>query len=181
MDTSPGRGSTFTVSLPMVDPASACGLEESPGESAADLCGKETVMVVEDEELVRAILCETLAERGYRVLEGRNPEHALELVRACRQPIQLLLTDIVMPRMNGRDLAEKVSLQQILATWGRASTHRSGLHRLRFQAWWSGRADRQGGQSGPVRSWELNAPPSGRWQAKKAYPSVRDKQLALVG
>jgi DNA-binding response OmpR family regulator len=63
---------------------------------------------VEDEELVRAILCETLTEAGYTVIQGRNAEHALALVLAHRQPVHLLLTDIVMPRMNGCELAGKI-------------------------------------------------------------------------
>ena len=61
------------------------------------------------EELVRAVLCEALNERGYTVLEGRTPERALESLQGGRA-IDLLVTDLVMPRMNGRELAAKVRL-----------------------------------------------------------------------
>jgi CheY-like chemotaxis protein len=108
VESEPGFGSTFTVRLPMVDPASACSADASDRGAAADGRGKETVLVVEDEELVRTIVCETLVEHGYTVIEGRDPEHALALVRAYSKPVQLLLTDIVMPRMNGCELTQQV-------------------------------------------------------------------------
>jgi two-component system, cell cycle sensor histidine kinase and response regulator CckA len=77
-----------------------------------DLTGSETVLLVEDELAIRAIAAAFLKEAGYRVLEAANPEDALTIVKAHGDGISLLLTDVVMPGMNGRQLAEKICAQR---------------------------------------------------------------------
>jgi CheY-like chemotaxis protein len=68
----------------------------------------ETILVVEDEELLRTIIQETLAEQGYRVLTAASPADAMVLSRTHLGEIDLLLTDVIMPGMNGRALAERL-------------------------------------------------------------------------
>ncbi len=106
VDTGPGRGTAFAIYLPLLDAAvqpSGAGPAGRPCEHA----GGESILVVEDEKLVRTIVCETLQERGYRVVEANNPEHAVTLAEENPQ-LDLLVTDMVMPRINGHDLAVKI-------------------------------------------------------------------------
>jgi two-component system, cell cycle sensor histidine kinase and response regulator CckA len=109
VDTSPGKGSTFTIYFPLVA-ASAQTVAAEPECEMPARQGRETLLIVEDEELVRTVLTETMAERGYTVLEAGTPDQALELLSHGGHAIQLLVTDLVMPRMNGRQLAEKIRL-----------------------------------------------------------------------
>jgi CheY-like chemotaxis protein len=103
----PGQGTTFKIHLPRVDQAPE-RLSSRPGQAAAGQ-GTETVPLVEDEAPLRALLREVLESLGYRVLEaGLGPE-ALRIGREHRGPIHLLLTDLVMPRMTGRELADRLS------------------------------------------------------------------------
>ncbi|MEI7894236.1 MAG: response regulator, partial [Myxococcales bacterium] len=69
------------------------------------------VVVVEDEPLVRAFVRRTLTSSGYRVFEAPDGQHALALVQALADPVDLLITDVVMPGLNGKELAER------LVTW----------------------------------------------------------------
>jgi CheY-like chemotaxis protein len=101
-----GIGTTFYVYLPRVEdrieelgPAPAQELEKG---------GCETVLLVEDEESVRELVRVTLVSRGYRVLEAENGECGLRLAEESKTPIDLLVTDVVMPGMGGRELAKKI-------------------------------------------------------------------------
>ncbi|MGA3074660.1 MAG: response regulator [Bryobacteraceae bacterium] len=69
---------------------------------------KETILVVEDGDAVRNLVCVMLVENGYRVLEARDGHHALRVSEARPEPIQLVLTDVVMPNMKGAELAERL-------------------------------------------------------------------------
>jgi two-component system, cell cycle sensor histidine kinase and response regulator CckA len=98
----PGRGTTFTVYLPATAETPAGGDAAAAGPVPA---GDATILLAEDEEAVRRLIKRLLVADGYRVLEAANGEHALEVAGAWEGPIDLLLTDLIMPRMNGRDLA----------------------------------------------------------------------------
>jgi PAS domain S-box-containing protein len=100
----PGVGSTFTIYLP----AHAADAEAAatPPALPAVHGGSETVLLVEDEDLVRQLTREILRRNGYRVLEACDGMAALALLREHTGPIDLLLTDVVMPRMSGHELVE---------------------------------------------------------------------------
>jgi PAS domain S-box-containing protein len=101
----PGKGTTFDVFLPVAND------EPDPvaGESAFPAArGTETILLVEDEAGVRGLARVALAANGYAVLEAECAEKALTLVGAHTGPLDLLVTDVVMPRMSGRELAEKL-------------------------------------------------------------------------
>jgi two-component system, cell cycle sensor histidine kinase and response regulator CckA len=101
--TEPGAGTTFYVYLPRVEDAAE---ESSPVKtSQSDAGGCETILLVEDEESVRELVRLTLTARGYKVLEAENGEAGLRVAEGCKQPIDILITDVVMPGMGGRELA----------------------------------------------------------------------------
>jgi CheY-like chemotaxis protein len=101
-----GVGTTMKLYLPCVaEPATAV----RPRAPQANLeRGTETILLVEDEAQVRAIVARMLAAQGYTVMQAANGEAALELLASATAPIDLLLTDLIMPRMGGRELAERV-------------------------------------------------------------------------
>jgi PAS domain S-box-containing protein len=99
----PDHGTVFKIYLPRVDePASRA--DDVPAE---DVRGTETVLVVEDVTAVRAVTREMLSRYGYNVLEAADGTTALQLAAGYQAPIHLLLTDVVMPDINGRDLAHR--------------------------------------------------------------------------
>jgi PAS domain S-box-containing protein len=103
----PGRGTTFKVYLPRVDeePESL-----APSVPAATLPrGNETVLVVEDLESLREVIREALQEQGYTLLLASHGEDALALARRHDGPINLMLTDLVMPKLGGVDLARQIA------------------------------------------------------------------------
>lgn len=103
----PGVGSSFRVYLPQVDqPADEI---KALGAGEVDFQGTETVLVVEDEEGVRSLITMLLTRNGYRVLEASTGEDALNLSQSTSGPIHLLITDLVLPRMNGRELSERMA------------------------------------------------------------------------
>ncbi|MFN7993864.1 MAG: ATP-binding protein [Bryobacteraceae bacterium] len=106
VDSTPGKGTTFTVCLPRAGDAFG-GLDSIPlvRQSRA---GSETILLAEDEESVRKLMKHLLTARGYTVLDAVNGLEALNLFELEPDRIDLLLTDMVMPGMTGRDLAQKV-------------------------------------------------------------------------
>jgi PAS domain S-box-containing protein len=102
----PGAGTTFNIYLPRV--------EDSPEELSPakfqenEKGGCETVLLVEDEDSVRELVRETLAARGYHVLEAENGESGLRVAEAHGDGIDILITDVVMPGMGGRELAKRL-------------------------------------------------------------------------
>jgi signal transduction histidine kinase/ActR/RegA family two-component response regulator len=109
VETLPGQGCTFTIFLPATSDELDVA-EPPPVEQKTD--GSETILVVEDEEVVRQLICTVLSEAGYEVFQAESPEDALELARNRKEPIHLLVTDIVMPGMNGPALARALSAHQ---------------------------------------------------------------------
>jgi two-component system cell cycle sensor histidine kinase/response regulator CckA len=124
VDSEPGRGTTFTITLPLAGPPDAAppGLHvevtdsarvfrriadpaaESPARTTSETVAR-TVLVVEDERPVRQIVTNALRRAGYRVLATADPAAALMLLREHGPAIDLLLTDVIMPGLNGRELA----------------------------------------------------------------------------
>jgi len=108
VESEPGLGSTFTVILPSVE---AVGYDEYDDAAAADLPGgTETVLLVEDEDVVRGLARRTLEERGYTVIAAADAAEAMRLGESAR--IDVLLTDIIMPGLSGPQLAERVRAQR---------------------------------------------------------------------
>ena len=106
VDSEPGQGTTFRIYLPRLDAAAATVDRTARPVAAAG--GTETILLVEDEEGVRELARDILRASGYTVLEARNGGEALLLCERHQGPLDMLLTDVVMPRMSGRELAERL-------------------------------------------------------------------------
>jgi PAS domain S-box-containing protein len=100
----PGRGTTFKIYLPRVQ--ETVGKPVSPAEGTASGAGSETILVVEDEEALRVMACDILRSKGYRILQAKDGQEALSTLQSSQGPIQLLLTDVVMPGMSGKELVD---------------------------------------------------------------------------
>ncbi len=103
----PGRGATFRVYLPRV--AEAVEPLQTSAALGRPRRGSQTILLVEDEEDVRGLAREILQGYGYTVLEALDPAGALRIAEQHQGPIHLLLTDVVMPQMSGRQLAERLA------------------------------------------------------------------------
>ena len=106
VESEPGQGATFTIELPRVD-APADGPGDVADTTAAPY-GSETVLLVEDEPEVRGLARDILHQQGYTVLEAADGDQALRVGREHRGLIHLLVTDVVMPQMGGRELADRL-------------------------------------------------------------------------
>jgi CheY-like chemotaxis protein len=105
--TEPGKGTTFKIYLPRMN--TTIEINADLEHRRAILGGSETVLVVEDQDDVRGLASRVLQAHGYYVLEAANGATALALAERHPGPIDLLLTDVVLPGMNGRKLAERLS------------------------------------------------------------------------
>jgi PAS domain S-box-containing protein len=103
----PGQGATFKIYLPRVGQPHR--LQQPASTPGAALRGSETILLVEDEEALRTLTRDLLEASGYAVLEAELPEAAMEIAREHRGTIHLLLTDMVMPGLSGRDLAARLA------------------------------------------------------------------------
>jgi PAS domain S-box-containing protein len=105
-----GKGSSFKVYLPRV--------EESVDDTASlpiqldSQRGSETILLVEDEEAVRDLIQTVLNDQGYNVIPSRDTQHALQIAETFAHEIHMLLTDVVMPGMSGRELAARISARR---------------------------------------------------------------------
>jgi signal transduction histidine kinase len=106
VNSAPGEGATFTICLPRATQVTDNGdLSTSPRAPEA---GSETLLLVEDEETVRKLLTHVLHKRGYQVIEASNGPEALRIYERRSREIHLVLTDMVMPHMSGRELGEQL-------------------------------------------------------------------------
>ena len=105
----PGRGTTFKIYLPRVEESPEVVALDAP---AIEQGGSETILLVEDNEMVRTLTCEVLEARGYTVLEARHGTDALDIMQRYHGPIDLLVTDVVMPEMGGRELARRLGAER---------------------------------------------------------------------
>jgi PAS domain S-box-containing protein len=109
VESRPGEGTTFHIYFPRADGDTEA--EATAAEPPADevLCGGETILVCDDEDVALRSFCWRLESRGYSVLAAESGRRALELAATHEGPIALLLTDVIMPEMNGRELAEQIT------------------------------------------------------------------------
>jgi two-component system, cell cycle sensor histidine kinase and response regulator CckA len=103
----PGVGSTFKIYLPRVGTGGALAAARVQG--AASRGGSETVLIVEDEDMVRALASRTLREHGYTVIEARHGADALRQLAVDSTAVDLVISDVVMPEMGGRELGRRLS------------------------------------------------------------------------
>ncbi|MBW7934329.1 MAG: response regulator, partial [Gemmatimonadaceae bacterium] len=107
VDSAPGQGSTFRIHLPrftMAGSPAVSGAEPEPTHG-----GHEVILLVEDEPGILTLAARMLGRQGYHVLRAGTPTDALQLAREHVGDIHLLLTDVIMPEMNGRDLADRLT------------------------------------------------------------------------
>jgi two-component system cell cycle sensor histidine kinase/response regulator CckA len=105
----PGKGATFKIYLPAIEEQTVVRAQRDTTGHLQLPHGRETVLLVEDEAVVRNLAASVLREQGYTVLEASNGEEAIELAaQHDGEEIHLLLTDVVMPRMSGREVAERL-------------------------------------------------------------------------
>ncbi|HUL00040.1 MAG TPA: PAS domain S-box protein [Nitrospirota bacterium] len=102
----PGKGTTFKIYLPRVESSASSVPAEKPLNLAQG--GTETILLVEDEPMILGLSKALLEELGYRVLPTKSPSEAIRLAKEHADKVHLLITDVVMPEMNGRDLAKRL-------------------------------------------------------------------------
>jgi PAS domain S-box-containing protein len=105
VDSAEGKGTSFTITWPA---ASADPPEPIPARDNSDPRGNECILLVEDDPAVRAFVASTLRSRGYAIVEAASGDDALVVANAYRDSVRLLLTDLMMPGIDGRALAERV-------------------------------------------------------------------------
>jgi len=109
VESEPGRGSTFTVYLPRTARIDSSGIVPSPSGLER---GSETLLLVEDEDEVRAVARRVLVEAGYTVLEAANAAEAVQVFDRSPRAIAMLVSDVVMPGLNGHELSQMLRLRE---------------------------------------------------------------------
>ncbi|NPV08258.1 MAG: response regulator [Anaerolineae bacterium] len=104
LETFPDQGSAFYVALPLTDELTAASPPQDQQEDVAS--GDEIILVVEDDEVVRSLTERLLHRQGYRTVIASSPKEALAILETLPQPPVLLFSDVVMPEMNGLELAQ---------------------------------------------------------------------------
>jgi two-component system cell cycle sensor histidine kinase/response regulator CckA len=117
VDSEPGKGAAFSIYLPRHSGAAAgaeaaaqarSGADLADAQATRDLTGTGTVLLVEDEDPVRLFSARALRNKGYKVIEAKSGEAALEVINGGGEKVELLITDVVMPRMDGPSLVKRV-------------------------------------------------------------------------
>ena len=108
----PGEGTSFKIYLPRIEEVSATEVPDRAPEAVSIPRGAETVLLAEDEDGVRELARQYLETSGYKVLQASNGSEALELATNYEGSIDLLLTDVVMPGISGRELADRLSVMR---------------------------------------------------------------------
>ena len=107
IDSAPGRGTTVNILLPRYEGPLPAPIERVPSRTpVASSSGTETILLVEDEPQVRAVAARALRAAGYRVLEATNGRDGVQVARREREAIDLIVSDVVMPEMGGREMVE---------------------------------------------------------------------------
>ena len=108
VDSDVGKGTSFNIYLPRLRTDALAAPVETAPAAARDVTGQDTILLVEDEEAVRSFAARALRMRGYNVLEAGGGEEALEIVKSDQQTIHLVITDVVMPNMDGPTMVRHV-------------------------------------------------------------------------
>ena len=129
VDSEPGQGSTFRVYLPRAEVGAETAAAKDCGPVSSS--GPGTILLVEDEEQVRRLALTILRRAGFRVLEAEGPTQALALAEAYTGRIDLVLTDVVMPEMNGREFVQALApkLPDVRVLYMSGYTERAIVHR----------------------------------------------------
>jgi nitrogen-specific signal transduction histidine kinase/CheY-like chemotaxis protein len=101
----PGQGTTFKIYLPRMDDSTTATVET---QEISVPRGSETILLVEDEDVVRGLTKKILMQAGYNVLDAKGGEEAIRMCRAHHGPIELLVTDVVMPELSGKEVADRL-------------------------------------------------------------------------
>jgi CheY-like chemotaxis protein len=161
------RGTTFRIYLPEATAtADAAALAPPAGEALPR--GVETVLVVEDEEQLRDLTCRMLRDQGYQVLSTTEARQALEICGAYPGPIHLLVTDMVMPRMGGAELAEA------------ARTLRTEMRVLYMSGYTDSATVNGGGETIPFLQKPFTALELGRMVREALTPTAPEEEVATV-
>ncbi len=103
----PNQGSTFTILLPLQGKPSS---KEEPAKSSTEnLMGTETILIVEDEEYIRNLILKFLTPYGYKILDAPNAGEALLICEKIRDPIHLMVTDVILPHIDGQQLYRRLN------------------------------------------------------------------------
>src|SRR5581483_9005693 len=131
VDSEPGHGSVFRVYLPPAEVGASVRQADAGAGGDRRRRGWETVLLVEDEDAVRALAREVLRRHGYVVLEARHGVEALRLAERHPDDIHLLVSDVVMPHMSGSELARRLAADRpkLKVLFMSGYTDRSPLHR----------------------------------------------------
>jgi len=105
VESQPQQGSAFTVYLPFADAVVQPQAQAPPERTHLNPCGGETILLVEDERDLRTLSANILTQQGYKVIEAKDGLDALELFKQRMPEIDLVLSDLAMPNMGGRELA----------------------------------------------------------------------------
>jgi CheY-like chemotaxis protein len=106
--TEPGRGTTFRIYLPRLESGVEAAVESPPFQLRPFGQGSETILVLEDETALRSLIRQVLAGRGYTVLDTGDPTEAVRICEQRGTTIHLLVTDVIMPKMSGPQVVERV-------------------------------------------------------------------------